>query len=118
MYRDCRLPDFSRCSVPGWPAISVAHAMFDVVTSRIAATRMHAPVVVFGMIAILAVVSAVFVGFGMPANAGRGFVHTFAFATVLSCVIYVIVDLEFPRLGFIRVDDFDRLLTDRRASMG
>jgi hypothetical protein len=31
--------------------------------------------------------------------------------------VYVILDLEFPRLGFIRVDAFDQALVELRASM-
>ena len=31
--------------------------------------------------------------------------------------IYVTMDLEYPRLGLIRVTDFDQLLVDVRATM-
>ncbi|HVQ75688.1 MAG TPA: hypothetical protein VMT79_09145 [Candidatus Binatia bacterium] len=31
--------------------------------------------------------------------------------------VYVIVDLEYPRFGLIRVDAFDRVLVDLRRSM-
>lgn len=31
--------------------------------------------------------------------------------------VYVILDLEFPRLGLIRVDAFDQALVELRASM-
>ena len=39
------------------------------------------------------------------------------FAAILSTTVYVIVDLEFPRVGFIRVDGADRILADLRESM-
>jgi hypothetical protein len=39
-------------------------------------------------------------------------------ALVLSFTFYVILDFEYPRLGFIRIDDFDNLLVQVRASMG
>jgi hypothetical protein len=35
----------------------------------------------------------------------------------MSAAVYVILDFEFPRLGLIRVDAFDRALVDVRASM-
>jgi hypothetical protein len=41
-----------------------------------------------------------------------------AFALVMSLAVYVIIDLEYPRLGLIRVDAFDRTLVDLRADMG
>jgi hypothetical protein len=31
--------------------------------------------------------------------------------------VYVIIDIEYPRLGFIRVDDFDQVLVELRESM-
>jgi hypothetical protein len=31
--------------------------------------------------------------------------------------VYVIIDLEYPRLGLIRVDTFDQALVDLRAGM-
>jgi len=37
---------------------------------------------------------------------------------VLSFAFYVILDFEYPRLGLIRIDDFDALLVQLRASMG
>jgi hypothetical protein len=30
---------------------------------------------------------------------------------------YVIVDFELPRMGFIRIDDFEQVLADLRRSM-
>jgi len=32
--------------------------------------------------------------------------------------IYVIIDLEFPRIGLIRINATDRLLVDLRKKMG
>jgi hypothetical protein len=39
------------------------------------------------------------------------------FAATMALALYVIVDLEFPRLGFIRFDAYDQLLVDVRESM-
>ena len=36
---------------------------------------------------------------------------------VLAVAVYVIIDIEFPRLGFIRVDAFDQALVELRQSM-
>jgi hypothetical protein len=40
-----------------------------------------------------------------------------AFSAILSLTVYVIVDLEYPRLGLIRVDAADQILIDLRKSM-
>jgi hypothetical protein len=39
------------------------------------------------------------------------------FALIMATTVYVILDLEFPRLGIIRIDAFDRVLVDLRQSM-
>jgi hypothetical protein len=36
---------------------------------------------------------------------------------VTAAVVYVIFDLEFPRMGLIRIDAADHILMDLRASM-
>jgi len=47
----------------------------------------------------------------------RNWIHTVGFALVLTITVYVIVDMEYPRMGFIRVDSFDQALVDVRATM-
>ncbi len=64
-----------------------------------------------------AIVSSVFVGYGAAGSGVRSRVHSLAFALVLAVVLYVIVDLEFPRLGLIRVDSMDQMLVEMRESM-
>jgi hypothetical protein len=31
--------------------------------------------------------------------------------------VYIIIDIEYPRLGLIKVDSFDKALVDLRAGM-
>jgi hypothetical protein len=47
----------------------------------------------------------------------RDWIHMVTFALALTGAIYVILDLEFPRLGLIRVDAFDHVLVEVRRSM-
>lgn len=91
--------------------------MIDITTTRLMATRNHPPAVLFAMLGIFALVGALLVGYSGAVNKDRSWLHTLAFATVLSMTIYVIVDLEFPRLGLIRVDGSDRVLVELRRSM-
>ena len=39
------------------------------------------------------------------------------FAAVMALAVYVILDIEFPRLGLIRVDAVDQVLVELRESM-
>jgi hypothetical protein len=109
--------DASGNTVASMLLLPALNEMFDISTTRVAATRIHPPVVVYGMIALLAIVSSVFVGYGAAGSGVRSRVHSLAFALVLAVVLYVIVDLEFPRLGLIRVDSMDQVLVELRESM-
>ena len=62
-------------------------------------------------------VGALLVGYGTSTNKDRSWFHHVTFALVISLAIYVIVDLEYPRLGLIKVDSADQALLDVGASM-
>lgn len=91
--------------------------MFDLASSRILSTRMHPPPAIFGMLLALVLASAFLVGFGQAKTANQSRLHLLGFAAITALALYIILDLEYPRLGLIRVDDFDRVLVDLRASM-
>jgi hypothetical protein len=96
------------------PALNSA---FDVATARAAAIYVHPPVALFVMLVGIALIAAFLVGNSMGARGTRDTLHMVAYAGVLAVVIYVIVDLEFPRLGFIRVGESDRVLIELRETM-
>jgi hypothetical protein len=91
--------------------------MIDITTTRTMATKMHPPFIVFTMLAVLALASALLIGYSMAAGGTRSWIHMLAFAFFMTLTIYVIVDMEYPRLGFIRVDAFDKVLVDLRQDM-
>ncbi len=66
---------------------------------------------------ILALVSGGLAGYGMSSDTRVRRTHSIAFAAVLTATIYVIVDLELPRAGLIRIDAADQLLVDVREWM-
>jgi len=91
--------------------------MFDIVTTRTMAAKAHPPTIVFVMLGIMACVAAFMAGHGMSGSKVRSWVHNVGFAAILALTVFVILDLEFPRLGFIRVNAFDQVLVDLRQSM-
>lgn len=97
--------------------VPALNAMIDIATTRAAATQNHPPLVVFLLLTGLSLIGSLLVGYSMSVNAGRSWLHAVAFAAMMSLVAYVIVDLEFPRLGLIRVDTADQVLIDLRRSM-
>jgi hypothetical protein len=97
--------------------LNALNSMFDVVSQRTAAAWTHPPLVIYLMLMALAFAAALIAGIGMAGAKTRSWVHVIGFAAVLSLSVYVILDLEFPRIGLIRVDAFDRSLYELRESM-
>ena len=93
------------------------NAMLDLTTTRTLATRMHPPTIIFGMLFGLALASALLAGYGMAGTQSHRWLHMLAFAAVIAAVVYVILDLEYPRLGLIRFQAFDQALVELRKSM-
>jgi hypothetical protein len=93
------------------------NAMLDLTTTRTLATRMHPPTIIFGMRFGLALASALLAGYGMAGTPSHRWLHMLAFAAVIAAVVYVILDLEYPRLGLIRFQAFDQALVELRQSM-
>lgn len=92
--------------------------MFDITTTRLVATTNHPPFAIFVLLFVLGAVSALLVGYATSENATRRRLHTTGFAAVIALSVYVILDLEYPRLGIIRIDAADQVLVDLRAGMG
>jgi hypothetical protein len=90
--------------------------MIDMTTTRMMALQKHPPTIVFVMVFGLAFISALVAGCAMAASS-RSWVHTLGFAFVMAFSVYVILDLEYPRLGLIRVNAFDRALVELREGM-
>ena len=93
------------------------NAMIDITTTRTMATQMHPPVVVFVMLFGLALAASLMAGFGITGAKMRSWFHVLGFALVMAIAVYVILDIEYPRLGLIRVDVFDQALIDLSESM-
>jgi hypothetical protein len=92
-------------------------AMFDTAEMRRRVTTYHPPFVVFAMLATYAMVGAMLAGYGMSKSRALSRIHAFGFAIVLASTVYVIVDIEYPRRGFIRVDAADQAMIDLRRGM-
>jgi len=97
--------------------LNALNTMFDITNTRLWARLMHPPVIVFLMLAALALGCALIAGHGMSAAPERAWLHMLIFALVLSTTVFVIVDMEYPRLGFFKVNAFDQAIVDVRSSM-
>ena len=111
------------CQGPGVPTytamllLPALNQMIDITTTRIVATETHPPPVIFLLLGGLSLVSALLAGIGMSGSKARSFLHMVVFAAIMSLTVYVILDIEYPRLGLIRIDAADQTLVELRKSM-
>ena len=93
------------------------NAMFDIATTRAVARKTHPPLIIFVMLAVFAYIGSFLAGYGMAGGKARSWIHMIGFAATVAGAVYVIIDLEFPRSGLIRIDAADQMLVELRQSM-
>lgn len=91
--------------------------MFDMATSRLHASRTHVPTPILLLLFALALASALVVGFETAEDQHQSWLRRSLFAVVIAVCIFIILDLEHPRIGIIRVDEADLLLDEVLAQM-
>ncbi len=91
--------------------------MIDITTTRAMALQLHPAHIIFGMLFLVALASALLAGYAMAGGKDPKWLHVIGFALVIPLTVYVILDIEFPRFGLIRVDAFDQALVDLLKSM-
>jgi hypothetical protein len=111
----CRVSGSSSTSML---VLSALNQMIDITTTRSVALQTHPPLIVYGMLGVLVLACSFLVGYKIATRGRtRNWIHIAIFAIAMSITIYVILDLEFPRVGFIRIDAVDQLLAELRNSM-
>lgn len=91
--------------------------MIDITTTRALSAQMHPPLVIFVLLIVTALASSLLAGHAMAGTTAGRRLHKTTFAALTALSIYVIIDIEYPRLGLIRVDAFDQALVDLLARM-
>ncbi len=93
------------------------NAMIDITTSRSMAGRLHPPLITYLMLFVLLLAGALLVGYDSAGGKKRNWLHIVGFTLAMAVAVFVIIDIEFPRLGLIRLDAADSVLDDVRESM-
>lgn len=91
--------------------------MFDAMLSERLARRTHPPGVIWVMLVVSALAASTLAGFSMANETTRNWLYHIGIAGTISVVMYVIIEIEYPRLGLVRVDAFDQVLKETRAAM-
>jgi hypothetical protein len=91
--------------------------MIDMTTTRKMSTLIHPPTIIFVLLFGLALGCSLVAGHSMAGSTQRSWIHMIVFAAMTAVTVYVILDIEYPRLGLIRVDAADQVLVELRESM-
>ena len=91
--------------------------MFDITTTRTVALQTHPPAIIYAMLGLVALACSLLAGYAMAGTKQRSLVHGLGFALILTLTVYVILDIEYPRVGLVRIEAMDQLLADVRQAM-
>lgn len=84
--------------------------MFDIATVRMMILRMHTPAIIYLVLWVAAMLASLIAGHATAGVASKHNLHVVAFAVLMSLALWVAVDFDYPRAGFVRLDDFDSIL--------
>jgi hypothetical protein len=91
--------------------------MIDITTTRTVALQTHPPPLILIMLGVLVLGGSLISGYELSGAKQRNLLHAVSFAILMAGVIYIILDMEHPRVGLIRLDNFDQVMTNVRQSI-
>ncbi len=97
--------------------IPAVNDMFVLANSGINISKIHPPIIIFVLLVGLAAMGAFLIGYNSAQNTQRRPIHILSYVLLISSTIFVVVNLEYPRTGFIRLNYFDQVLIDVRDNM-
>jgi hypothetical protein len=93
------------------------NSMIDIATTRTMVLQMHPPKIIYFLLFGLGLICALLAGYRMAGDRHRNWLHILAFTMITAIVVYVILDIEYPRAGLITLENSDQLLVQVRRSM-
>ena len=91
--------------------------MIDITTTRTIALQAHPPRIIYALLFGLGLICSLLAGYRMASGQKRSWIHILSFAVITVIIIYVMLDIEYPRTGLIRLETADLLLVKARERM-
>jgi hypothetical protein len=104
-------PDASKLILPA------INSMAEIAIKRTMGGFIHPPTVIFVLLFLLALLCATLVGFGMGMETVRSWLHIIVFAVIAVTTVFLVLEIEYPRMGMIEIGRYDNMLIDLRKSM-
>ena len=90
---------------------------FNIATTRTMALQAHPPRIVFQLLFVLGLLCALLVGYRLAAGRRWNWLHILGFTVITVIVVYVILDIEYPRGGLLTLENADQVLVKVREDM-
>jgi hypothetical protein len=97
--------------------LNALNAMIDITATRDLATTTHAPFPILLLLVGLSFAGALLAGDTLALKGRRYPLHMVLFALAIAATVYVVIDLEYPRVGFITLGHMDRAMIQLRDLM-
>ncbi len=112
----CKSPDASVDA--GKLLLPALNTMIDITTTRVVASETHPPFIVFNLLFLMSLFSALLAGYDLSGGKTMNILHMAVLAIIIPLTVYIILDIEYPNQGLFRIDMFDKYLIDLRTRMG
>ena len=102
----------------GWPIAETQlitqalNQMVDISYKRAMIVKLHPPLIVFLLLIGVAVLCSLVAGYRMAHGPAMHWFHKLTFILVFCATVYVLIEVEYPRIGFIRMSGYDEMLLD------
>lgn len=93
------------------------NSMIDISITRTMALQIHPPRIIYALLFSLGLICSLLAGFRMSSGQHRSWLHILGFTVLTVIIVYVMLDVEYPRAGLIRLESADQLLVNLRRSM-
>jgi len=110
-----RLP--SSHPAAAWLLLPSLNNMIDITTTRAMALQLHPPRIIYALLFGLGLICSLLAGYRMASGQQRSWLHILGFSVITVIVIYVFLDIEYPRSGLIRLTSSDQVLVELRENM-
>ena len=87
-------------------------AMFAAANTQFAISYVHPPLAIIFLLVTLSILSGFLTGYNMARKKSKNLVHILSYVAVITITLYLIFDLELPRLGLLRVTPFDHQIIE------
>lgn len=110
----CSVPQMGISCMLLLPSLNTA---FSTANTRMLVMQIHQPYIVLALLVLVALISALLVGYSTNQVRIGSSPHFVSYCLVIALTIYIIIDMEYPRLGFIRVNSIDSALVSTLVNM-